>query len=74
MKPSHSKHDPDKPQSTSFKTNFTSALAALFGIQSQQNRERDFKAASPWRFVVAGFIAIALFLGVVLLAVQWALS
>ncbi|MCE2570766.1 DUF2970 domain-containing protein [Motilimonas eburnea] len=74
MKPSDFDNKTDNPQPTSFKANFLSALAALFGIQSQQNRERDFKAASPWRFVVAGIIAIVLFLGLLLLAVQWALS
>ncbi len=74
MKPSDLENETEQSQPTSFKANFVSALAALFGIQSEQNRDRDFKAASPWRFVIAGVIAIALFLGFILLVVQWALS
>ncbi|MCE2595003.1 DUF2970 domain-containing protein [Motilimonas cestriensis] len=61
-------------QKTSFKQNFKSALAALFGIQSSKQREQDFKSHSPWRFILAGVIAIGLLLGTLLLVVQWVLS
>lgn len=65
--------DQKEPKS-SFKQNFKSAIAALFGIQSNQQREQDFQSRSPWRFVLAGLIAIGLLLGSLLLVVQWVLS
>lgn len=35
-----------------------SVLAAVFGIQSQKNRERDFKAGNPSDFIVLGVIFV----------------
>jgi hypothetical protein len=38
-----------------------SVLAAGFGVQSQKNRERDFKAGSSKHFVIVGVVATVLF-------------
>ncbi|RJG42346.1 DUF2970 domain-containing protein [Motilimonas pumila] len=55
-------------------SSFKSACAALFGVQSEQNRKADFKRPSPWRFIFAGVIALMVFIGVLLVVVQWVLS
>ncbi|MCG9720427.1 DUF2970 domain-containing protein [Shewanella sp. Isolate7] len=40
---------------------FLSTLAAFFGVQTEQNRVRDFQASSPLPFIVTGILlAIAL--------------
>ena len=38
-----------------------SVLAAMFGVQSQKNRERDFSKGKPIHFIVIGLAATALF-------------
>ena len=35
-----------------------SVLAALFGVQSQQQHQQDFKHSSPWPFIIIGGIII----------------
>ncbi|KIO34891.1 DUF2970 domain-containing protein [Shewanella sp. cp20] len=40
---------------------FLSTLAAFFGVQTEQNRVRDFQSSSPLPFIVMGILlAIAL--------------
>ena len=39
-----------------------SAIAAAFGIQSQANRERDFKNGKPIHFIIAGVLTTLVFL------------
>ena len=54
----------------------SSAVAALLGVQSQRNRERDFRHGRPLPFVVAGLVLTLLFVlavfGVVQLVLQLA--
>ncbi len=38
-----------------------SVAAAMFGVQSEQNRERDFSQGKPSHFIVAGIIMTVLF-------------
>ncbi len=33
-----------------------STLAAFFGVQTQQNRQRDFQSASPLPFIIMGIV------------------
>ncbi|OBU09556.1 ribulose phosphate epimerase [Photobacterium aquimaris] len=35
-----------------------SVLAALFGVQSQQQRRQDFNQSSPWPFIIIGGMVI----------------
>jgi len=44
-----------------FITAIISTAAAFFGVQSDQNRQRDFSGAKPSHFIIAGFILTALF-------------
>jgi hypothetical protein len=41
-----------------------SVIAALFGVQSDSNRQQDFSQQSPWPFIIGGIIAIGLFVAV----------
>lgn len=45
-----------------------SVLAALFGVQSQQQRRQDFNQQSPWPFIIIGGIIIVGFV-VILIAI-----
>jgi len=38
-----------------------SVIAALFGVQSERNRQQDFSQQSPWPFIIGGIIAIGIF-------------
>ncbi|MBY5992099.1 DUF2970 domain-containing protein [Ferrimonas balearica] len=38
-----------------------SVLAALFGVQSERNRQRDFASASPLPYILTGLMAVILF-------------
>ncbi len=51
-----------------------SVLAAFFGVQSERNRERDFKHGSGKTFVIAGLIGAVLFIVVIALVVKLVLS
>lgn len=39
-----------------------SAFAALIGVQSNENRERDFQSGRFWHFFIAGGIVTVLFM------------
>ena len=51
-----------------------SAFAAMLGVQSNENRERDFNSGKFWHFFVAGFVVTVIFMGLVWLAVKVLLS
>ena len=47
-----------------------STLAAAIGVQTKQNRERDFHEGNAGTFIAAGIIFTALFIATVLTVVQ----
>ncbi|WP_439437319.1 DUF2970 domain-containing protein [Salinivibrio costicola] len=49
----------------------TSVIAALFGVQSQRNRERDVGYDSPAIYIITGVIMIGLVIGALLVIVSW---
>jgi hypothetical protein len=51
-----------------------SVLAAAFGVQSSENRERDFARGSLLKFVVAGVLGTAVFIIAVFSVVRLVLS
>ncbi len=66
--------DPDPPQPDNapqrqkpgFKQVVLSVLAAVFGIQTQENRERDFKKGDPRDYIaVYVVLVIALIIGMI---------
>jgi len=48
--------------------------AALIGVQSSKNRERDFTQGKPIHFIIGGLIGTFLFLLVIWLLVQYLLA
>jgi hypothetical protein len=48
--------------SQNFKDTFKSVGAAFFGVQSDKNREKDFKQGKFSYFIIAGLIAVILFI------------
>ena len=48
--------------SRSFKETFKSVGAAFFGVQSDKNREKDFTQGKLSHFIIAGLIAVLLFI------------
>ncbi|GGQ03391.1 DUF2970 domain-containing protein [Shewanella litoralis] len=50
---------------------FTSTVAAFFGVQTEQNRQKDFQSHSPLPFIIMGIIlAIGLVLTLILIVNQ----
>ena len=45
-------------------------LAAVLGVQSEKNRQRDFEHGSPHQFVIVAIIATIAFIGLVYAAVK----
>jgi len=60
----------DDRQDTTFAQAAASAAAAMFGVQSSKNRDKDFKARSPAKFIFMGMIMVMLFVTCVLFAVR----
>ena len=53
-----------------FKATAKSVGAAFFGVQSDNNRERDFNQGKLSHFIIAGLIGAALFIGVLIAVVS----
>lgn len=64
----------DAPQGLTFWQIVKSTLAAFFGVQTPEARERDFKHGNPLAFIVAGIIGTALFVIVLVVVVNLVLA
>lgn len=53
------KHDDERP--LTFLETLTSVFAAMFGVQKQANRERDFSRGKLSNFVMVGILFTVLF-------------
>ncbi|MCV6591163.1 MAG: DUF2970 domain-containing protein [Marinobacterium sp.] len=66
------------PDGPSFWQMLRSAFAALFGVQSEQNRQRDFNTGQTpgirWQWLLTGLVVTGAFIVFVMLMVQLALS
>ena len=51
-----------------------SILAALFGIQSNSNRQKDFSRGTPAQFIIAGIFGAAVLITLVLLLIKLVLG
>ena len=52
-------------ETPSFWQTIKSVFAAFFGVQSDKNRERDFRQGKPAHFIIAGLLLTLLFILVV---------
>jgi hypothetical protein len=59
--------------SSNFKKTFKSVGAAFFGVQSDKNRERDFTHGKFSHFIIAGLIAVVLFIATLVTIVSFVL-
>ena len=64
----------DERIGTGFWNVVQSVLAAMIGVQSRKNRERDFAQGKPIHFIVGGVIGTLIFLFIVWLLVQYLLA
>lgn len=62
------------PKDLPFWSVILSVIQASFGVQSSNNRERDFKQGKLLTFITAALIFTAIFIGTLLLIVRWVLS
>lgn len=61
----------DKPEKgLSFLQMFVSILASFFGVQSDKNRQRDFRQGKPIHFIVVGIFMTILWYFCIYLIVQ----
>lgn len=51
-----------------------SVLWAMIGVQKSKNHERDFKHGKPSQYIIVGFIAVAIFITILISLVKYALS
>ena len=47
-----------------------STMAAMFGVQKNERRIRDFSKGKPHQFIIAGLIAATIFVLTIILVVQ----
>ena len=64
------KTEPENGKSLSAVQVIGSVLAAMFGVQSKANKERDFRYGKPLHFIIAGVGFTVLFLIVVITLVN----
>lgn len=67
-------NDKDKPQEISALSVLGSVFRAWFGVQKEENRQRDFSSNNPVPFIVAGIIFAVLMVIGVIIAVNLALA
>ena len=60
--------------STEHLLNLECVIAALFGVQTEQNRQRDFQHGKPALYMTIGVGFIVLFVLSLLLIVNWVLA
>ncbi|NTS78689.1 DUF2970 domain-containing protein [Catenovulum sp. SM1970] len=53
---------------------FKSAIAAIFGVQSENRRQQDFQHQSATRFIISGVIIVVCLITSLILLVDWVLS
>ncbi|MGJ8692092.1 MAG: DUF2970 domain-containing protein [Thalassotalea sp.] len=56
-----------------FKTTLKSVAAAFLGVQSDKNRNRDFSEGKFSHFIIAGIIAVVIFITLLISAVNFVL-
>jgi hypothetical protein len=56
-----SNQQPDEKRPPTFGSVLSSAIAALFGVQSNKNRERDFTRGKPIHYIMVGLIVTLVF-------------
>jgi hypothetical protein len=58
----------------SLKDSFKSVAAAFFGVQNNQNREKDFSQGKLKHFIIAGVIGVIVFIVTLMIIVSLVLA
>lgn len=70
----NSPESPKKEKGTGFWSTIQSVLGAMFGVQSEEQREKDFEKGSAVQFIVGGIIFVVVFILTILYFVNSALE
>lgn len=62
---------PPPPPKSSLLQALWGVLAALFGVQSEKNQQRDFSATHPWMYILIGLVATVMFVAGLMAVVFW---
>jgi len=65
-----SKNQKNTDEHSGFKVTAQSIAAAFLGVQSEKNRARDFSQGKLSHFIITGILAVALFIGVLVVVVS----
>jgi len=65
---------PDQRSGTGFLAVMQSVAAAMLGVQSSRNKERDFTHGKPLHFIIGGLIGTLIFLLVIGLLVKYLIA
>ncbi len=57
-----------------FKQVLKAVFGAIVGVQSEQQRQQDFQTSTIWPYLVAGILAVLVFIALLLLLVSWVVS
>ena len=60
----------EEKQQNKFLRVIQSTVAGLFGIQSEKNRQEDFKEKSPFDYILAGIIGVIALLVIMTIVVK----
>ena len=66
--------DQEKHQGTGFWSTVQSVLGAMFGVQSEEQREKDFDKGNAIHFIVGGILFVVVFILTILYFVNSALE
>ena len=70
MTNNHPEENNDTKEKVSFLSMVQSVVAAIFGIQSDKNREKDFKKGDAGQFIVMGIVATVIIMGTMIYVVS----
>lgn len=70
MTNNHPEENNDTKEKVSFLSMVQSVVAAIFGIQSDKNREKDFKKGDAGQFIVMGIVATVIIMGAMIYVVS----
>jgi len=66
--------DNNDKENVTFLQVISSVGAAMFGVQTDKNRQRDFKKGKLWHYVVGGLLFAVVFIAILVVIVKMALS
>lgn len=66
--------DPKKPQTRSFMSTMAAIAWSFVGLRRRSDFEQDIGRMNPFYVLIAALIGVAIFIGILLVAVRYAVS